>query len=131
MSKDKETEQIIRTVKELFLKNINNSTELSILIDKYLVPPNLEKKTNAEVSTPHSLRKDMLDKMPLKFWKRLRKVFEPCSGKGGFLIDIISRFTPGLKDKIENEECLYWIDIGPTNIFICNSNMNILIICSN
>lgn len=120
--------QIIRTVKELFNKNINNSSELSLLIDKYLIPQELEKKTNAEVSTPHCLRKDMLDKIPQKFWRKPRKVFEPCCGKGGFLIDILGRFMDGLKDKIPNEqerykkiveECLYWSDINPTNIYIC------------
>ena len=41
---DKETNQIIRTIKELFIKNINNNKELSKLIDKYLIPQELEKK---------------------------------------------------------------------------------------
>jgi hypothetical protein len=125
---DKETSQIIRTVKELFTKNINNIKKLSKLIDKYLIPQELEKKKNAEISTPYQLRKDMLDKMPLEFWKNKNKVFEPCCGKGGFLIDIIDRFMDGLKDIIENkkerykiivEELLYWSDINSTNIFIC------------
>ena len=123
---DKETNQIIRTVKELFMKNINNSRELSKLIDKYLIPQEMEKKKNAEVSTPYKLRQEMLDKMPDEFWKTPKKVFEPCSGKGGFLIDIINRFMNGLdieddKERYRTivEECLYWSDINPTNIFIC------------
>jgi hypothetical protein len=58
--------------------------EKSKLIDKYLIADNLEKKHNAEVATPYELRKEMLDKIPLKFWRKKRKVFEPCSGKGGF-----------------------------------------------
>jgi hypothetical protein len=125
---DKEINQIIRTVKELFIKNINNSNELSQLIDKYLIPQELEKKTNAEVSTPYKLRNEMLDKMPSEFWTKSHKVFEPCCGKGGFLIDIIGRFMIGLKDTITDdkeryktivEKCLYWCDINPTNIFIC------------
>ena len=37
MKDDKETNQIIRTIKELFTKNIKNNRELSILIDKYLI----------------------------------------------------------------------------------------------
>ena len=44
MKDDKETNQIIRTVKELFMKNINNSKQLGELIDKYLIPQELEKK---------------------------------------------------------------------------------------
>jgi len=128
MKDDKETNQIIRTVKELFMKNVKNNKDLSILIDKYLIPQELEKKSNAEVSTPFKLRQEMLDKIPLDFWTTPKKVFEPCSGKGGFVIDIIDRFMEGLKDIIQDEnlrhktiveECLYFSDINPTNIFIC------------
>ena len=67
MKDDKETNQIIRTVKELFSKNINNNKELSKLIDKYLIPQEIEKKNNAEVSTPYKLRKEMLDQIPEDF----------------------------------------------------------------
>ena len=126
MKDDKETNQIIRTVKELFIKNVNNNRRLSKLIDKYLIPQELEKKSNAEVSTPYKLRREMLDKIPLKFWTKKRKVFEPCSGKGGFIVDIINRFMEGLdiedekeRYKVIVEECLYFSDINPTNIFIC------------
>ena len=125
---DKETNQIIRTVKELFNKNINNSNQLSILIDKYLIPQELEKKKNAEISTPHKLRQEMLDKMPKEYWTKPNKTFEPCCGKGGFLIDIVDRFMEGLVEEEKNEKeryklivekCLYFSDINPTNIFIC------------
>ena len=128
MKDDKETKQIIRTVKELFMKNINNSKQLSKLIDKYLIPQELEKKKNAEVSTPFKLRQEMLDKIPIKFWTSTKKVFEPCAGKGGFIVDIIDRFMNGLKKVIPDEkkrykkiveQCLYFSDINPTNIFIC------------
>ena len=70
----------------------------------------------------------MLDKIPVDFWTTPKKVFEPCSGKGGFVIDIVGRFMNGLNDLIPNdklrykkivEECLYFSDINPTNIFIC------------
>ena len=107
MKNDKETNQIIRTVKELFMKNIRNSKQLSKLIDKYLIPQELEKKANAEVSTPFHLRQEMLDKIPLEFWTDIKKVFEPCSGKGGFVIDIIDRFMIGLKDLIPDEKLRY------------------------
>mgnify|MGYP000067449277 CR=1 FL=1 len=76
----------------MFIKNINNQSELSKLIDKYLIPQENEKKQNAEVSTPYELRKEMLDKIPTDFWESPKRVFEPCCGKGGFLIDIIGRF---------------------------------------
>ena len=117
-------DNIRKITKELF---INNNKKLSKLIDKYLIPQELEKKKNAEVSTPYKLRQEMLDKIPNNFWKQKRTVFEPCSGKGGFLVDIIDRFMNGLKEKypdIKNrykiivEKCLYFCDINPTNIFI-------------
>jgi len=73
MKDDKETNQIIRTVKELFMKNIKNNTELSNLIDKYLIPQELEKKSNAEVSTPFKLIQKMLDKIPGDFWSDIKK----------------------------------------------------------
>jgi len=128
MKDDKETNQIIRTVKELFTKNIKNNRELSSLIDKYLIPQELEKKSNAEVSTPYKLRQEMIDTIPLEFWTSINKVFEPCAGKGGFIVDIIDRFMNGLEETIPDEkeryktiveECLYFSDINPTNIFIC------------
>ena len=83
----------------------------------------------------------MLDTIPTEFWGEsykicddgywvpfYPKVFEPCSGKGGFIIDIISRLMNGLKENIPNEklryktiveECIYFSDINSTNIFIC------------
>ena len=90
------------------------------LIDKYLIPQELEKKSNAEISTPYKLRQEMLDKMPNKFFTKKQKVFEPCAGKGGFIVDIIDKFMIGLKKVIKNEkkryktiveECLYFSDI--------------------
>ena len=110
------------------LKNIKNNRELSVLIDKYLIPQELEKKSNAEVSTPFKLRQEMLDKIPVEFWTSINKVFEPCAGKGGFIVDIIDRFMNGLEEIITDEkeryktiveECLYFSDINSTNIFIC------------
>ena len=107
---------------------IKNSKELSNLIDKYLIPQELEKKSNAEVSTPFKLRQEMLYKIPIDFWKTTHTVFEPCSGKGGFIVDIIDRFMIGLEEVIPDEkeryrtiveECLYFSDINSTNIFIC------------
>jgi hypothetical protein len=125
---NKDIERITSSVKEMFLKNKYNPKELSKLIDKYLIPLETEKKDNAEISTPFKLRRDMLDKIPQEFWKSVKKVFEPCCGKGGFIVDIIDRFMNGLKEAIPDEklryktiveECLYFSDINSTNIFIC------------
>lgn len=125
---DEEIATIAKTIKELMLDCLNNRDELSKLIDEQLTPQSNEKKMNAEISTPYVLRQEMLDKIPEEFWETPQKVFEPCCGKGGFLIDIITRFQNGLKNRIDDEDeryrvivedCLYWADINPTNIFIC------------
>jgi hypothetical protein len=61
------------------------------------------------------------------FFTQKRKVFEPCSGKGQFVIDIVDRFMKGLANlypdekeryKVIVEECIYWADINPTNTYI-------------
>ena len=128
MNNDKETNQIIRTVKELFMKNIRNSKELSILIDKYLKPTEFEIKNKAEIPTVYKLREKSLNKIPLTFWNSIKKVIEPCCGKGGYIVDIIDKFMTGLNDLIPDEklryktiveECIYFSDSNQTNIFIC------------
>ncbi len=102
----------------------------SKLVDKYLVPSENERKLFAEISTPYELRQEMLDKIPNDFWTQPRKVFEPCSGKGGFLIDIVDRFMKGLVYTFPDpsirhrkiiEDCLYFSDINESNILINKS----------
>jgi len=129
-----DNKEINTTIKELFIQSKNNTNELSKLIDKYLIPQENEKKKNAEISTPYQLRQDMLDKIPKCFWNKPRTIFEPCCGKGGFLIDIVNRFMNGLENMIVDEEeryktivekCLYFSDINPTNIYICKLLLDI------
>lgn len=124
MANDDDIALIIKRVKELFVLSVDNTRKLSQNIDKYLVPQDIEKKKNAEVSTPFKLRQEMLDSITAHgdpdFWKTPKKIFEPCAGKGGFLIDIVDRFLEGgLSYKTIVEECLYFADINPTNIYIC------------
>jgi site-specific DNA-methyltransferase (adenine-specific) len=118
---------MIRTIKDIFIVNRNNKNQLSSLIDGILIPQDIEKRQNAEVSTPYALRQEMLDKIPADFWTAENSVFEPCCGKGGFVVDIIDRFMKGLSDTIPDEEeryrfiiekLLYFADINPLNIFI-------------
>ena len=87
-----------------------------------------ERFKNAEYTTNPSLRKDMLDKIPSSFFQSINTVFEPCVGKGGFVLDIIERFMKGLEPSISNkkkryktivEKCLYFADINENNVAIC------------
>jgi len=118
LSLDGDINNIVEVIKDIFVQAKDNTDELSKLVDKYLIPQELEKKKNAEVSTPYKLRNEMLDKVPEDFWKSPKKVFEPCSGKGGFLVDIVNRFSKHLDYKTIVEQCLYFSDINPTNIYI-------------
>ena len=79
------------------------------LIDKYLIPLELEKKSHAEISTPYNLRNETLDHFPINFWESIHKVLEPSCGKVGFILDIIGRFMNGLKDKIPDKKKRYKI----------------------
>lgn len=116
-----------RDVKEEFLKNIGDKKKFSNIIDKMLKPQIRERYENAEISTPTDLRREMLDKIPKEFWKTPKKVLEPCSGKGGFLVDIYDRFYEGLSECIPDEEerervileeCIYFGDKTIVNTFV-------------
>ena len=119
LNKNDEIDSIISTIKQLFVECKNDRDQLSKHIDKYLIPAIEERNSNAEVSTPYSLRQEMLNTLPLEFWASVKKVFEPCCGKGGFVIDIFNKFkASGLDDKTIIEECIYFADINPLNVFI-------------
>ncbi len=124
----------IKRMKELFKIALYDIQNLSQLVDAYFSPSESEKENMAEISTPRKLRDDMLNSMPLSFWNNpSHTVFEPCSGKGGFVLDILYRYMNGLKDIIEDdkerhrhivENCIYFSDINPMNIYICNLLLN-------
>jgi hypothetical protein len=115
-----------KKVQNIFQEDTTHLEKISLFIDEHLVPKNIEKEKNAEVSTPYPLRQDMLQSIPKSFWKNPKHtVFEPCCGKGGFVIDIINRFMDGLKDKIRDKKKryehilknqIYFADINKKNI---------------
>jgi len=136
MSNDQNTKHSIRIIKELIRRSSNQPNELSKLVDEYLIPQQSEKINHAEVSTPYFLREEMINKIPNSIWCKKMKsgnykypaIFEPCAGKGGFLLTIIDKLMvkmePSMPDKNERykhivEKCLYFADINATNIYIC------------
>lgn len=129
---------LVNFIKQGLKTNLGDLDTLSKLIDEYLTPHENEKRQNAEVSTPYGLRQEMLDSVEkyttifsgVKDSDDLRypRIFEPCCGKGGFLIDVIDRLKKGLRKyhpddselyQVIVEDCLYFADINPLNIFIC------------
>ena len=118
-------EEIIYDIREIY--HHTPCDKLRNVIAKHFIPSMEEKKQNAEVSTPVELVNDMLDKMPSDFWTEPRSVFEPCCGKGNFVLAIFERFNEGLKNmfpdneercRIIIDECLYYADLTPLNVFI-------------
>ena len=71
--------EIVNNIREIY--SIAPANKLRELIEKHFIPTNDEKKQNAEVPTPVKLVDEMLNTIPVEFWKTPQKVFEPCCGK--------------------------------------------------
>ena len=117
--------EIVNNIREIY--SIAPANKLRELIAKHFIPTNDEKKQNAEVPTPVKLVDDMLNAVPIEFWITPHKVFEPCCGKGNFVLGIVRKFDEGLKKMYpDNEErarvimteCIYYADITSLNVFI-------------
>ena len=117
--------QIINDIREIYFQT--PSYKLKEVIAKHFIPSTDEKKKNAEVSTPPKLCSEMISKIPSEFWNTPQKVFEPCCGKGNFVLEIFDKFNTGLTIAIPNnkercrviiEECIYFADLTTLNVFI-------------
>ncbi len=116
---------IINNIKDIY--NTSPPDKIHELISKHFIPSQDEKKKNAEVPTPLVLVDSMLNKIPNDFWTKKYSVFEPCCGKGNFVMKIFEKFYNGLENKYPNkikrcktilQKCLYYADISNMNIFI-------------
>ena len=122
--------EIVNNIREIY--SIAPANKLRELIEKHFIPTNDEKKQNAEVPTPVKLVDEMLNSIPLEFWKKPQKVFEPCCGKGNFVLGIFDRFYKGLEEMYPDEiercriimtECIYYADLTALNVFITTEIM--------
>jgi len=123
--------EIINNIREIY--SIAPANKLRELIEKHFIPTNDEKKQNAEVPTPVKLVDEMLKSTPIEFWKKPQKVFEPCCGKGNFVLAIFDRFYKGLEEMYPDEiercrvimtECIYYADLTALNVFITTEIIN-------
>jgi site-specific DNA-methyltransferase (adenine-specific) len=119
--------EIVDNIREIYNRNNCSPLKLRQLIAKHFIPTANEKKDNAEVPTPVKLVDEMLDTIPLEFWSSPNKVFEPCCGKGNFVLGIFDRFYTGLEAKYPNNierckvimtQCIYYADLTTLNVFI-------------
>jgi site-specific DNA-methyltransferase (adenine-specific) len=122
--------EIVNNIREIYSRA--PAHKLRELIEKHFIPTNDEKKTNAEVPTPVKLVEEMLETIPQAFWKKPQKVFEPCCGKGNFVLGIFDRFYNGLEETYPDEidrcrvimtECIYYADLTALNVFITTEIM--------
>lgn len=122
--------EIVNNIREIY--RTTNPLRYRELIAKHFIPTETERKGNAEVPTPVPLVNDMLNKMPSEFWKTPKKVFEPCCGKGNFVLGIFDKFWDGLAESIPDEikrcriimmECIYYADLTALNVFITTEIM--------
>lgn len=123
-------EDIVNNIREIY--NRAPSHKLRELIEKHFIPTNDEKKQNAEVPTPVILVDEMLSTIPLDFWRSPQKIFEPCCGKGNFVLGIFDRFYKGLESMYPDEidrcriimtDCIYYADLTALNVFITTEIM--------
>ena len=103
--------------------------ELRKIIEKHFIPTQEQKKSNAEIPTPTELVDDMLDilcRYDREYFKCTNKTFEPCCGKGNFVLAIFEKYFDGLsfiEDEVERcrtiiEKCIYFCDIDDINVYI-------------
>ena len=117
--------EIVNNIREIY--SIAPANKLRELIEKHFVPTKDEKNDNAEVPTPVTLVNVMLQMIPDEFWKTPKRVFEPCCGKGNFVLGIFDKFYKGLEELYPDEiercrvimtECIYYADLTALNVFI-------------
>jgi hypothetical protein len=118
-------DEIVNNIREIY--SVASYDKLQYLIAKHFIPTSDEKKMNAEVPTPVTLVKEMVETVPATFWSTPRAVFEPCCGKGNFVLEIVRKFNDGLLElypdnevraKIIMTKCIYYSDITALNVFI-------------
>lgn len=94
----------------------------------YVKVGEVEKKKFGEVMTPLSLCKEMIETIPVDFWKNSNsKILDSCNGTGPYLIMVIYRLMIGLKDEFPDEEqrykhiienMVYAGELQPKNMFL-------------
>lgn len=127
--KDMSNEKNEQILNDMFESVADTSPiELRKYIEQHFIPTNEQRKQNAEISTPTELVDIMINKLieynPDYFKNKKNKTFEPCCGKGNFVLAIFEKYFEGLsfigdvmdRSRIIIEECMYFVDIDSSNI---------------
>jgi len=126
--------ECLETLKEQLRGFRGTLEECYKMCQDVIVTTHIERKQNAEVLTPLPLVKEMLEKIPRVTWTtkrngRLPRIFDPCVGKGAFVVviydmlfemDEMKRMFPQDKERrrVILQEMLFFADINPFNIYI-------------
>ncbi len=100
------------------------------LIDEFIIYPEKSVFKYGDVSTPDSIRKQMIDLIPIEFFNNPNvKVLEPSAGKGLFIGDLLSLFMKYLPESYRShkyilENIIWFADINDVNIFIIQKLYN-------
>jgi site-specific DNA-methyltransferase (adenine-specific) len=115
----------ISDIKEIY-KNADGKVRRE-LVAKHFTPSAEEHKDNAEIPTSVLLVDEMLNIMPVKYWTKINKTFEPCCGKGNFVLGIFHKLNNGLSKRFKEphirmkhiiENCIYFADLSNLNVAI-------------
>ena len=111
---------------------MSTKQEFYTIAQEVIKTTDIERKQNAEVLTPLKLVNEMISKIPEDAWTDLSsallpKIFDPCVGKGAFVVVVYDLLWEKLEDLIPDEEersvtileeMLYFADINPFNIHV-------------
>jgi hypothetical protein len=123
--------EMLMTLKEQ-LRFDKSKQECYLVAQEVIMTTDIERKQNAEVLTPLSLVNEMMSKIPEEAWTdmssgQLPTIFDPCVGKGAFVVVIYDLLWEKLEDLIPDEEerrvtileeMIYFADINPFNIHV-------------
>ena len=94
-------QDIVNSINDIYKNSPPN--EVRFRIEKYFIPSNEEKRNNAEIPTPVILVNEMLNVIPVGYWKTPKTYFEPCCGKGNFVLGIFDKLYEGLEESVPNK----------------------------
>ena len=83
-------DDILNDIFDIYTRS-SDSNELRKIIENHFIPTLEQKKQCAEHPTPMECVDDMIDKIPMNFWTSPKRIFEPCCGKGNFVLRIFEK----------------------------------------
>ena len=124
--KIKSEKKLQQLIDEIY-KGANNPSEVKPIIEDKLVTSSSELFDYSEVSTPFKLVDNILSKLDSSFWLKSPKILDHTCGKGNIILSVFDCYYTHIQTIIPDpikackhiiEECLYFCDINPLNVFI-------------